>query len=423
MELPTAALTRPEITRDPKVIEQLGATLTTTGADIAIAGKLVQRWRSGDIRRYITFEQRAGALAPEATAPPVELGPFLKMRWNPFHSLFVASPTAQTLLGPHAGNPDQLLKAAVSHNLKVIIVPEVVAEEPLRINWRRLSLTELIHKVEWFRSLALAVFLVASNVRQLLTEGRRYRAYREAIANIIKQKEIILEFDIGGLGDSLCYTTLPRLLKETHGVDFYLSHNMKEVFRHPDIARLCFESNPFFKGYKDGPVFKPQNFVRELSWYTFLTDRGGDTAVKTIGRQFGLPGTGSPELFYQPKKLPGYETTLLCDTNWHSGEKWGLWNDPVHLETELAEWQKRGPAYQIEYLTPTGQDIFAYLDKVYSSGHFVCYYSGGNALAAALGKTSVTIVPENLEGNALALFFFKDSAITYRRTKSLTSYY
>jgi hypothetical protein len=423
-ESSSIVVARKGIARPAALIAALERTRLSAGADIAVCGRLWQYWSDGTKKRLITFEHERGALSPQAAAPPEEAAPFLKERWNPFYGLAVVDAAIVTL-PKDEHDPSAWLEHALKRGYSVFLAADLTAEEHLSINWRKFSLRELAQKHRRFRNIALALHILFGNLLSLAREGKKYRAYRREIAAILnEQKELVLELEFGGIGDCLAFSTLPRKLYETYGVSFYLSERSRFVFRSPDFAKLCFEMNPYFKGYKSGPAFRPLAFVREGSLRQILFDRGGDTAVANIERQFGLEVGGVPEIFYSPRRLPGYEKVLLCDKNWFSGEKWGLYYDETSLETGIKQWQECGNDRTVEYVDTKKQTLFEYLDKIHSCGKFVCVYSGGNSLAAALRKSdAVVLVPENFEGAALSLFLFRRSHIRYVRKKSLAAYY
>lgn len=414
-------LIRRSIVRDKNLVAELESERIRIGADILFTGRLLQYWSDGTIKRLVTFEQKDGKLHPDATTPPKEAGPFLTMRWNPFNGLYVADPSILASFSTAGiSDPESLLRYAIDRGYSMDISNNLSASEHLKKE--RLSLRELVRTNRTIRNAALAVRIVLTNIGRLVTDYPAYRRQQREIAKALHSKELVLDIEFGGLGDCLSLTSLPRLLKEQHGVDFYLSERSKAVFRHQDIARLCFELNPYFKGYRDEGEIRIRKFVHTYSPRLFFTDRTDQTLVAELEREFSLKGQGLPEIYYEPRPIPGYETTLLCDLNWFSGEKWGLYNDPALVQEEIERWVSINPDHTVEYVMPGQQDIFTYADKVQACGKFLCYFSGGNMLAVALKKPATVIVPENIEGQSLSLFFFGRSAIEYKRRKSITGY-
>jgi hypothetical protein len=413
-------LAAPGVRYSPKDITKLETYRQQQGAAIACAGSLVQHWSNGNVRKVLNFEHDpTGGLPKNADNPPPEPEAYARDRWNPFYGLSVVSPTLYEHLAPLTREPQALLSFALTQHHHTIICDDVVVHHTPQWSWRTLTPRGLLRHSQCVRDCVLSVRTAIYNLYHYWQERVAYRAHYEAIAEIKRNKVLILDLEFGGLGDCLSYSTLPRRLKENFDIDFYLSERCRETIRHPDFARVVFEMNPYCKGYRSGPAFFPRVFLRDASWLTILTGRGGRTAVAEIERQFGLQCDGNPTIAYQPKKIPGYETVLLCDQNWHSGKKLGLYNDPTLLRNVLVEWEARGPTYRVEYIEPSSQDLTTYIDKIYSCGHFVCFLSGGNSLAAALKKPATVVLPENIEGGGITQFLFLSAPTTYLRRRPI----
>lgn len=413
-------IAQPGVTITRADIEALEQFRQESGADITCAGILIQHWSNRAVRKVLNFERDTEAhLHPDAPQPPPEPEAYARDRWNPFLGVCVVSSAYYEKLLPFAQKPDSLLQTVVHEGIKTTLTDAVTAHQIPPWSWQTLTPRGLLRHSQPLRDVLLALVTAVSNVRRYLRERSAHQAHYETIREIKKHKVVVFDLEFGGLGDCLSYSTLPRRLKEQLGIDFYLSARSREIIRHPDFARVVFEMNPYFKGYRDGPSFFPRVFLRDASWFTILTGRGGRTAVAEIERQFGLVGDGNPEIAYLPKKIPGYETVLLCDRNWHSGKKLGLYNDPSLLHTVIAEWVARGPAYRVEYIEPSSQDLTTYIDKIYSCGRLVCFLSGGNSLAAALKKPATVILPENIEGGGVTQFLFLAAPTTYLRRRPI----
>lgn len=261
------------------------------------------------------------------------------------------------------------------------------------------------------RKLVLTAYGIKNNLAGL-NKLSADRAYEQKIKNAIGKKELVLALEYGGLGDVLVFTTLPRLLTEKYGLDFYLDENSRKIFRHSDILKLCFELNPYFKGFK--PTNEPFYFHRrakDRGWLNLLTDWNGKNLTTTVEEQFDVLDRGLPEIYYQPKKLSGYEKTVLVDLNFLSGHKLGWYYDLEKTEKLLEQYRQRG--FQIEYVDPKKQDLFAYADMIYSAHKFITVLSGGAALAAALKSEAIVFLPANARGESVYNFVFPNSPIGY----------
>lgn len=181
-----------------------------------------------------------------------------------------------------------------------------------------------IKKSDSLYDFASRIYWFYLGIKNLATERTRKTLYRSKIEQIKKDKKIVVDLKFGGLGDCLVWSTLPRLLKETYNVDFYLSEQSLNIIRHKDIFKLCFEMNPYYKGTTDvGPYFSFDTFESEKSIYTFLTNKEGRSVIEILEKQFNLSGSGKPELYYKPNVLDSYKTTVFIDKNFITGRKLG----------------------------------------------------------------------------------------------------
>ncbi len=254
-------------------------------------------------------------------------------------------------------------------------------------------------------------------LRRLHSEPRQRREYFEKIDAALGRKKVVIAVTYGGIGDVLIYSSLPRLLKEQKDTDFYFSESSRSVFRHPDIFKLCFGLNPYFKGFApDKESVTIGGFIRQIDKAT-----GPKNLLETLENQFELVGTGLPEIFYKPKKISSLENTLLIDTNTVSGAGLGWVMDESILKKIIDDASTQGKT--IKYVDPKAQNIFEYVDMIYSANYFVCFLSGGHALAVALRKPCTVILPENFDGGGISKFIYpKWPLVTYVRKRSMSRY-
>lgn len=261
-----------------------------------------------------------------------------------------------------------------------------------------------------------AIYSCYFNFRNLFNRHTEREEYYRNIELIKQNKEVVFDVRFGGLGDWLTFTTLPRLLSEQYGVAFYISKKSFERIRNKDIYKLCFEMNPYCKGLKE--VEKPfefEIFSADKSIFNFFTDEKGLSVTEQVEKQFGLIGDGVPEIFYRAKDVPGYEHTVLVDRNYISGKKLGWRYNDTSFDEEIAKIIGGSRDIRVEYVDPTKQDLFSYVDKIHSCKHFITVLSGGAALAACFNKPFTIILPENVYGGSVDNFVFKKSSGTYRR--------
>ena len=133
-------------------------------------------------------------------------------------------------------------------------------------------------------------------------------------------------------------------------------------------------------------------FCREMAFFQFLTDKGGVSIIEMLEKQFGLQGAGLPKIYYKPKLIDRYKNVMLIDKNMISGRKF---NWKFHENSFEKEALKRGGRGVLEYVDTKKQDLFTYVDMIYSCKYFVCSFSGSASIAACLNKPYSVIWPYN----------------------------
>jgi hypothetical protein len=170
--------------------------------------------------------------------------------------------------------------------------------------------------------------------------------------------------------------------------------------------------NPYFKGtLEDGPIFRSKVFETEKSLYTLLTDREGKTIIENLEKQFKVIGRGKPELYYTPSLLDEYAHTVIVDNNYISGKifKWAYKENIFEIEAT----RHKGTKDHVEYVDIRKQDLFGYIDLIYSCKYFVCTFSGGASIAACFDKPFTVIWPLNGKNGSNYQFRYKKSAGHY----------
>lgn len=270
-----------------------------------------------------------------------------------------------------------------------------------------------LRRLPYLRERLIGIRAFYFRLKKLLTEKRERVDYYRQIAEIKNKKKIVVDLQFGGIGDCLAFSTLPRLLKEQFGVDFYLSKSSFSTVRQADTLKLCFELNPYFKGFSDeADTFSVRNFEVEKSLGTFLLDRPGENVIERSERQFGLVnGRGRPEIYYQPQHLADYAETILIDPNTISGKKFG-WAFPADaFEREAKKYASQGD--KLRYVDPAAQSLFAFVDMIYSCKRYVGTFSGGASIAAAFDREFSVIFPNNGVNGSNYQFMYRRSAGDY----------
>ncbi|MEY2672074.1 MAG: hypothetical protein RL687_491, partial [Candidatus Parcubacteria bacterium] len=401
--------------------ERLLEHLVSEDAHIIAVERLLYYWADAqNVRKDIWFElQKPFSL--EANTP--EPQSFSKERFNPFLGPILVEETyfkskKKELLGIIKGdnlnNTD--LKISIAKGTVGVRIPKLRHILCARFA-KKIFLNHFIRTYKPLRDSILFVSIIKRRILAYLFQHSEKKNYLLNIERIIREKEIIVKIPFGGLGDCLVYTSLPRLLYEKYGVKFYLDESCRDIFRNSEIFDLCFGKNPYFHGFKK--TTKPYEFREFVQISQIYSEKSRFSLTELLEKDFCLNGEGLPEIFYTPKKQDELSNTILIDNNWYSGRKWGLYNDMTLQQKKIEEIMRDKPNLKIQYVTPTAQSIFEYIDMLHSAAFFISLFSGGNALAAALHIPAIVIVPENIEGASLSYFHFSKSNITYIRNKKV----
>ncbi len=205
----------------------------------------------------------------------------------------------------------------------------------------------------------------------------------------------------GGLGDSLQFSTLPEQFYKQQGRETYVADGCS--FRNKEIYDLVWGCNPYIKGVKEG--VRNAGDIPEIE---FTNKNGYYSSIANWEELHGLePKNSLPKIYYEPKKLEGYEDTILVDLSSvslkHNGDKSSF--PPAYDEDEvLAEYKKVKERFpdkkfaQVKFeqdldsnsftvdcdTVVTVKTIFHYCDLMRSSFGIVGLYSGQSALSAAI---------------------------------------
>lgn len=277
-------------------------------------------------------------------------------------------------------------------------------------------LKRVVKKIPVLFRIVIYLFEIIQNIKGLGKNNER-KLYYSNIENIKKNKKIILDIKFGGLGDWLVYTSLPRLLKEKYDIDFYISKNSIDLIRNLDIFKICFETNPYFKEIthpnNTDVVFEFKIFSVDKKKLDFIFNLKKESITEIIEGQFNISdiGNGLPEIYYEPQLLREFSNIILIDKNYMSGKKLGwLYNE----ESFIREAKKYSTENNtLQYIDPSKQDLYKYIDMVYSCKHFITVLSGGAALATFLNKQFTVILPYNVFGGSVDQFIFKKSKAKY----------
>ena len=225
--------------------------------------------------------------------------------------------------------------------------------------------------------------------------------------------DVILSAFHGGLGDNLQFSTLPEEFHKQQGRDTYIWSQAS--FRNQEIYDLVWGCNPYIKGVKDGTWTAGD--TPEIGHKTLISD-----CIMNWEALHGLEPTNRyPKIYYEPKKIHGFDDTLLVDLSsisitYDSEQILELYdtikkihNDMKFFGVEFTNKIKDATIIEPDVdNTILIEDIFTYVDLMYSSFGVVSLHSGQNHLASAI---------KNQYNNDLSVYCLMDD-VEYVRQKT-----
>ena len=209
--------------------------------------------------------------------------------------------------------------------------------------------------------------------------------------------DVILSAFHGGLGDNLQFSTLPEEFHKQQGRDTYIWSQAN--FRNQEIYDLVWGCNPYIKGIKDGTWTAGD--TPEIGHKTLVSD-----CISNWEALHGLTPTNKyPKIYYEPKKQYGFHNIVLVDLSsisiTYNSEKILELYDSVKKSLKDTHDDELSPLmfFGVEFTnkikdatiiepdvdnTIVIDDIFTYVDLIYSSLGVISLHSGQNHLASAI---------------------------------------
>jgi hypothetical protein len=210
------------------------------------------------------------------------------------------------------------------------------------------------------------------------------------------RRDIVISPYAGGLGDSLCFSTLPEIYARK-GFRVLIGRPAVEPrIRNPETTRLVWELNPYVSGFVDevGMTFTHREMHRWI-WGQIETR----TLVEAMEALHGFkPIHKLPKIYYKPKWRPKFGETIFADPSSISQpispQVFGSFVDHlcrardvnrksiVLLRSNYAG--SHGAQTLIGNAEYTVADIFEYCDLISSCRLFIAAESGGAILGSAI---------------------------------------
>jgi hypothetical protein len=200
----------------------------------------------------------------------------------------------------------------------------------------------------------------------------------------------------GGLGDNLCFSTLPEMYARQGYTVLIGPPAVEPAIRNPETKKLVWEMNPYVSGFTDK---RGISFTHREMHQWIWAQNGTKTLVQAMEALHGFELTHTyPKIYYQPRLRPELAETILADpTSISQSMRPDVFDAYVdHICRARGYDSKRILVLTSRYSGLHGQqallghdrhqvrDIFEYADMIASCGVFIVSESGGMILASAL---------------------------------------
>lgn len=204
---------------------------------------------------------------------------------------------------------------------------------------------------------------------------------------------VAIDAPIGGLGDSLLFSTLPKMYA-TRGHKVFVTPRTLDNCRNPEVADLLYFKNPFIEGSIErdeadcvaGIVHEVEFFHKARIWPNPMQ------LIETLHKF--APEHDRPILAYRPNRIPSWANRIAIDPSSISQgfpphvfhqfiERMGVDLDRAFVITSKHAGANGHltlpsvPRYEVF-------NIFEYIDIIHSCEAFFCTESGGQSIASAV---------------------------------------
>jgi hypothetical protein len=217
-----------------------------------------------------------------------------------------------------------------------------------------------------------------------------------------EQNVKIISAYAGGLGDTLCFSTLPEMYARRGYKVLIGPPAVEPSIRNAEIRKLVWELNPYVSGFTDdrGITFTHLDMHKWI-WAQNSTK----TLVEAMEALHGFEPTHTfPRIYYQPRWRPELSDTILADPTSISQhmrpEVFDAFVDHIcrarsYDRKHILVLTSRFSGIQGQQALSGNQrhevhDIFEYADLIASCRLFITSESGGAILASALRASEAT---------------------------------
>jgi hypothetical protein len=211
-----------------------------------------------------------------------------------------------------------------------------------------------------------------------------------------ESQDVVISPYAGGLGDQLCFSTLPEMYARKGYRVFIGRPAVERGARNPETRRLVWEMNPFVSGFVDkgGKTFTHREMHRWI--WGQIESR---TLVEAMEALHGFRPTHKlAKIYYKPKWRPEFVNTIFADpssiSQAISPEVFGLFiahlcrARDINRRSIVILKSKYSGQHGAQALSgnPVREvsDIFEYCDLIASCRLFITAESGGSILGSAI---------------------------------------
>jgi hypothetical protein len=212
-------------------------------------------------------------------------------------------------------------------------------------------------------------------------------------------KRIVISSYAGGLGDTLCCSTLPEMYAR-QGYEVFIGRpRVEKSMRNPESQKIIWEMNPFVSGFVDeaGISFSHKEMHQHI-W----AQNDSITLVEAMESLHGFkPAHRFPKIYYQPKWRSEFKETIFADpTSISQTMRPDVFDSYIDHICRARDYDKNKIiVLSSNYAGRAGaealagnerlqvNDIFEYADLIYSCALFITSESGGAILASAIRGT------------------------------------
>lgn len=223
-----------------------------------------------------------------------------------------------------------------------------------------------------------------------------------------KKRTLIIEVEYGGLGDTLFYSHLPRLAKESGRYDAVYLSNVSP-FRKKRHKEIIWGANPYLDGYCSwfGETYRTMMQKNKNLHIDAVSEKANilDEIMLAYRLDDGKR-LHNPELYYSPKKISELEGKVVFDPNFvtplydtsivYNELRTYFLENHINIDLQFKPTDASGEIVDpSQYIIDSSFEEFCNI--IYSCKELYCFASGTAVLAAAMGRKANVFYVESMD--------------------------